>query len=669
MTKKKIKFSSVMEYCSYFKELVEMERKAEMEFHKKEIKTVSGEEREKRGRALINMKAYYKGYSLMKPLYVFKKYDNSKIPDNEMNVGDVVLISRRNPLKKSFSGVICEKTRGYVVISLQEQLPKSWKKYLLRLDLYCNDITFQRMFSALDDLKSGKSCFNVSLLLGIKTYKNNEKKKNEKSLTFVNKSLNKNQRKCVEESLVSKDLFLIHGPPGTGKTSTCVEIILQLVLQGNKVLACADSNIAVDNIVERLAGKVNVVRLGHPARISEKSKNYFLDKIIEESSINEEINEINKRIEEIKSKRDTLTMPSMKNRRGLKKEQIFKLARKGKSCRGIPSKKIKEMALWLTYNEMIKDLIKRKEKILKNEINKILREADVICTTNSGAYSEYLENMRFDVVVIDEATQATEPSCLMPLNKAPKVILAGDHKQLPPTVLNQECREELSFTMFERFMEIYGTEKSRMLEVQYRMNKKIMEFPNKKFYNNRLKAHKSVKNITILDLVTIKNKKTKNNLHNFIFSKTPINFFDVSGKERKKADSKSLFNIEEAETIIEIIKSILDAGIKKELIGVITPYKDQEILLKEMINNKDLEIHTVDGFQGREKEIIIISFVRGNEEGNIGFLNDERRFNVAITRAKRKLILVGNKNTLKKRNKLFKEYVNYLRKNNFITKI
>ena len=668
MTRKKVKFSSIAEYVRHFKRLIEMERKAEMEFHKKEIKSISGEERERRGRALINMRAYYKGYSLMKHLYVFKKHDNSKIPENEMNIGDVVLISTGNPLKKSFSGVICEKTKSYMVLSLQETLPKSWKKSLLRLDLYCNDITFQRMFSALDDLKAGKSCFNVSVLLGIKS--NGEKKIDSfEVIDFVNKKLNKSQKMCVKESLSSKDLFLIHGPPGTGKTSTCVEIILQLVLNGNKVLACADSNIAVDNIVERLAGKVNVVRLGHPARISEKAKVYFLDKIIEESAVSEEINEINKRIEEIKAKRDVLTMPSMKNRRGLKEEQIFKLARKGKSSRGITSKKIKEMALWLTYNNMIKNLVKRKEKLLKNEINRILKNADVVCTTNSGAYSEYLENMNFDVVVIDEATQATEPSCLMPLNKAPKAILAGDHKQLPPTVLNKECEEELSFTMFERFMELYGKKKSRMLNVQYRMNEKIMEFPNKKFYQGKLKAHESVKNITILDLLKRKKKKSGSKISRLLLSKTPIIFFHVSGEERKKADSKSLFNVEEAEIVKVVVECLLNNGIDEEKIGVITPYKDQEMLLREMLKNENLEIHTVDGFQGREKEIIIISFVRGNEEGNIGFLNEERRFNVAITRAKRKLILVGNKDTLKRRNKLFREYIDYLKKNQFIAKI
>ena len=667
MPTKKVKFSSITEYVRHFKRLIEMERKAEMEFHKKEIKSISGEERERRGRALTNMRAYYKGYSLMKHLYVFKKHDNSKIPENEMNVGDVVLISRGNPLKKSFSGVICEKTKSYMVVSLQETLPKSWKKSLLRLDLYCNDITFQRMFSALEDLKSGKSCFNVSILLGMKS--NGEKvEKFSGRINFINENLNESQKICVKESLASKDLFLIHGPPGTGKTSTCVEIILQLVLKGNKVLACADSNIAVDNIVERLAGKVNVVRLGHPARISEKAKVYFLDKIIEESAISDEINEINKRIEEIKAKRDVLTIPSMKNRRGLKEEQIFKLARKGKSSRGITSKKIKEMALWLTYNNMIKNLIKRKEKLLKNEINRILRNADVVCTTNSGAYSEYLENMNFDVVVIDEATQATEPSCLMPLNKAPKVVLAGDHKQLPPTVLNKECEAELSFTMFERFMELYGNKKSRMLDVQYRMNEKIMEFPNKKFYQGKLKAHESVKNITILDLIKRK-RKGGSKIAGLLLSKKPITFFHVSGEERKKADSKSLFNVEEAEIVKLVVETLLNNGIDEEKIGIITPYKDQEMLLREMLKYENLEIHTVDGFQGREKEIIIISFVRGNEEGNIGFLNEERRFNVAITRAKRKLILVGNKNTLKRRNRLFKEYIDYLKKNRFITKI
>jgi len=268
-------------------------------------------------------------------------------------------------------------------------------------------------------------------------------------------------------------------------------------------------------------------------------------------------------------------------------------------------------------------------------VKEIIEESDVVISTNSSAF---LLEESFDTAVIDEASQATIPSVLIPINRAKKFILAGDHRQLPPTVIKAE---KLSETLFEKLIELYP-EKSQLLNVQYRMDEKLMEFPSREFYGGKIKAHKSCKAITLSQIAKRKAEKLRE-----ILGDEPLVFIDTSKCkskwEEKLVDSTSKYNRLEAEIVTEIVNELLKMGLKKEQIGVITPYDDQVDLLREKV---EVEVSSVDGFQGREKEVIIISFVRSNGKGEIGFLDDLRRLNVSLTRARRKLIMVVDSETL-----------------------
>jgi len=259
---------------------------------------------------------------------------------------------------------------------------------------------------------------------------------------------------------------------------------------------------------------------------------------------------------------------------------------------------------------------------------------------------DFIRDVEFDVAVIDESTQATIPSVLIPIAKAKRFILAGDHKQLPPTILSEEAKE-LSETLFEKLIEMYP-QNSKMLEVQYRMNEKLMEFPSKEFYDGRLKADDSVRGITLADL-NVKKPSFGKPWDDILNPKEPLVFVDTSRCrnrwERQRRGSLSRENPLEARIVKEIVEKLIEMGVKEDWIGVITPYDDQVDLIRSLLGDA-IEVNTVDGYQGREKEVVVLSFVRSNKKGELGFLTDLRRLNVALTRAKRKLIAIGDSETL-----------------------
>ena len=351
-------------------------------------------------------------------------------------------------------------------------------------------------------------------------------------------------------------------------------------------------------------------------------------------------------MEELIVLRDQFLKPTPQRKRGLKDEKILKLAEAKRTKRGIKMEDIESMAEWIKIQRKITKIINQISKIEEKIAKKILHESEIVLCTNSSAGLGILKDFEFDTTIIDEATQATIPSVLIPICKAKKFILAGDHKQLPPTVLSEKAKK-LSETLFEKLIQKYP-QKSVLLNIQYRMNELLMEFPNKEFYEGKLKTHESVKNITLKDL-----KIKKPNFGNFwdeiLDPENVICFLDTSKSERKfeikKPGSTSKENPFEVEIVKIILEKMFKIGIKKEWIGVITPYDDQLDLLRKSLKEK-IEINTVDGFQGREKEIIIISFVRSSKEKILGFLTDLRRLNTAITRAKRKLICIGDSETL-----------------------
>ncbi|GBF36605.1 IGHMBP2 family helicase [Methanofervidicoccus abyssi] len=625
-------------YVNHLKNLVELERKAEIEAMKEEMRKLSGQEREKVGRAILGLNGKVVGEEFK---YKLVKYGRKKEIKTEIGVGDLVVISRNNPLRSNLVGTVTEKGKHHIVVAL-ENVP-SWALKNVRIDLYANDVTFRRQIENLDKLsESGIKVLKYVLEL--------EEPKKSKEVEFEpqDENLNESQKKAVSLSLGSEDFFLIHGPFGTGKTRTVTEVIIQEVKRGKKVLATAESNIAVDNLVERLWGKVKLVRVGHPSKVSKHLKESTLYYQIEAHEKYKEVKRLRKKAERLVTIRDKYLKPTPQWRRGLSDEEILKFAERGIGIRGISVRNIRSMAQWITVNMEIQRLYDEARRIEEEIIKEVIDKAEVVLSTNSSVALEYLEGVKFDVAVIDEASQATIPSVLIPIGRCDKFILAGDHKQLPPTILSEKA-QELSKTLFEKLIELYPS-KSKILEIQYRMNEKLMEFPSREFYGGRIRAYEGVKNISLLDL-GVKEVSLEGFWKYILDPKEPLVFVDTSQHpekwEKQRRGSTSKENPLEAEVVKKILERLIKMDIPPESIGVITPYEDQRDLIDTLIGNYGVEVKTVDGYQGREKEVIVLSLVRSNRDGELGFLTDMRRLNVSLTRAKRKLIVIGDCETLK----------------------
>ena len=376
---------------------------------------------------------------------------------------------------------------------------------------------------------------------------------------------------------------------------------------------------------------------------------------VENHKLNTKVERIRKKINNLIEKRSVHTRPSPQYRRGFSDYEILHNASKNKGGRGISVDKMKSMAKWIEINQEIDEAHDEIKRLENRMIRDIVDTSDVILSTNSSAAIEDIANVKFDVAIIDEASQTTIPSVLIPIAKAHRFILAGDHKQLPPTIISDRAGE-LEKTLFEELIKLYPF-KSQLLNVQYRMNTLLMKFPNQEFYNNALKSDLNVDNITINDII---NSDTY---------EKPMLFIDTSkvhnNKEKHLKDSKSIVNELEARISVDIVEDYLRNGLSEDDIGIISPYADQVKLIDDMT---PVEVKTVDGFQGREKEVIVISTVRSNDNENIGFLKDLRRLNVAITRAKRKLIIIGNKNTLKS-NDTYSRLIDFVEKENLLVNI
>ncbi len=636
-------------YISQLIDLINLEREAEISLMIHEIKTMSSYKREEKGRAINKLK----GKFVKKELGLnIVQYGRSHDIKTEINVGDIVLISSKNPLKSDLTATVVEKGRKYIKVAFLNKVPKWALKKKVRLDLYVNDTTYIRMEDNLKHLSS----FGVNALEYLLGIKEPKFKDSNVYLEYIDSSLNDSQKEAVVKSLSTSDFYLIHGPFGTGKTRTLIELILQEMRKNHKILACSDSNASVDNILERLIKTPNIklTRLGHPQRVSKDNIKHTLAYQVENHQDYSKKEPVMKQIEELVQIRDSYTKPRPQFRRGLKDNEIHFYAQKGKSTRGISSDKIKSMAKWLDYSEKVNELYDKLDKIENEIISDIIDSSNIILSTNSSAALESIQNTKFDVVVVDEASQTTIPSILIPIAKAHRFILAGDHKQLPPTILSPDALK-LEDTLFEDLIEKYP-HKSQLLDVQYRMNSLLMDFPNKTFYDNSLKTYSKVKDINLSEISKIDEED--------VFS-----FIDTSqldnNKEKHLKDSKSIINPLEADICIKLLDYYLDNGIDTKDIGIISPYLDQVRLISDKC---DVEVKTVDGFQGREKEVILISAVRSNDKGNIGFLKDLRRLNVALTRAKRKLVVIGNADTLSS-DKTYKSLIDFAKENDMFVSL
>ncbi|MCF7876032.1 IGHMBP2 family helicase [Candidatus Bipolaricaulota bacterium] len=660
-------------YIQQKKELVQLEREEEMERHEQEIRTTSGREREKLGRAILHLRGKDVGEDLGgKQMVKFSRNKKSEeLPDNEISVGDLVTLSKNQPLRDDNpSGTVAERTNYSLTIAFDPPLDGFLLDKGLRMDLYVNDITYQRMLDSLEALPFHTNRDLVKKLVGLSPH--GEVRGSD--IVPLAEELDDSQTKAVQRSVNADPFFCIHGPPGTGKTTTLASTVEELARQEEKILATAGSNIAVDNMVEFLVDRdVEVVRVGHPARITPYLRKISLDYQVQEHPKYEKTRELRDRAQELQDEQDSYQFPSGRYRRGMSDTQIHQLAQKGSGSRGVSREKIKEMSTWLSLQKEIDGLYERSKELEEAAISEIIEKADVICTTNSTAGSSLLEGKNFDVVVIDEATQATEPSCLIPLNKGERAILAGDHKQLPPTILSEEAKDDLQVTAFEKLLKRAGSSITEMLVTQYRMNTEIMEFSNNAFYDGNLKADESVSDHTLGDIIangsSLKDLQP-DWLQRALDPSRPVIFLDTSdldARERQRPGSNSRENPGEAEIVSQVVKELLDHLPPKE-IGIISPYDDQIGLLNSRHDQENLEIKTVDGFQGREKEVIVISFVRSNDGQELGFLTDERRLNVSLTRARRKLVMVGDAETLSNHTR-YAELLQYVKNNDFYNKI
>jgi ATP-dependent RNA/DNA helicase IGHMBP2 len=288
-----------------------------------------------------------------------------------------------------------------------------------------------------------------------------------------------------------------------------------------------------------------------------------------------------------------------------------------------------------------RDLLGEARKLEALAVERILDDARVVCATLTGIDSQVLGPRRFDLAVLDEACQSTEPASWLPLLRADRVVFAGDHCQLPPTVISNVAAERgLSVSLMERLVGRFGDSVTRLLNVQYRMHAAIMGFSSDEFYDNELIAHESVIAHRLCDLPGVRSEP---------LTETPVQFIDTAGAsydEELEEDTESRFNRQEAQLAAAKVRSLFDAGLPPTAVGLIAPYRAQVRLLRDMLPVPGLEIDSVDAFQGREKEAVVISMVRSNADGEIGFLSDTRRTNVALTRARRKLLVIGDSATL-----------------------
>ncbi|BBG66347.1 DNA helicase, putative [Hydrogenimonas sp.] len=631
----------IHDYIEEYRSLIDLERRAEMDAQRNEIRTLSGREREVYGRAILGLKG--RGEGMKFDLFIVR-FSRDKVIDTEIGSGDIVLISRGEPLKSDLTATVMSVAKNYIEAAFSQKPPAWVRSEGIRVDLYVNDITFKRMESNLEKMRHIKAPYSDvrDIVLGLKS----ASKSATTEIEAFNGDLNETQLEAVSSALGGSETVLIHGPPGTGKTTTVTEVIVQAVKRGQRVLASADSNVAVDNMLRKLSKVegLNLVRIGHPARVGEGLERYALFTLMENDPANAEIRELVEEVREHIEARNVHSKPTPARLRGMSRERIRTLAASGRSYRGVDTATIRSMARWIAEDEKVQRLFERIRALEEATVRRIVTRADVVLSTNGMVGSEALEGIYFDLAVIDEASQQMEPSTLLPMLRAPRAVLAGDHRQLPPTVLSG--LDILRDSLFERLMQAGGIV-STMLGVQYRMNGTIMDFPNTLMYDGLLEADPSVAG-RILKLERVPSDPFQRSL---IEPEKAVTFIDtpsVDADERLRPRSTSYENEFEAGLVTSAVKSLVECGVKEGDIGIITPYLSQVKLIREMLEREDLqcEVRSVDGFQGREKEVVIISFVRSNLAREIGFVKDSRRLNVAMTRAKSKLIMIGNRTTL-----------------------
>lgn len=602
-------------------ELLRMERQADLEYYRQKVLLRSLHQRVQEGTTWYPVRLRNDYIGTGERLVIEVERTNHLEQPHAFQAGKSVSVfsnASGKPEKEHTNGVINYVRDNTMVITLTgDELPDWIEDGQLGVDVMFDEMTYREMEFALREVIKAESSRVASfreLLLGNGTPGQPETRATEPAAKFLNQS----QEEALDMVLHCRDVAFIHGPPGTGKTTTLVAAIAEAVKAEGQVLVTAPSNAAVDLLAEKLGDRgLNVVRIGHPARVTEQTLSKTLDARIAEHVHYPELRSLRKRMEQLKS----MALKYKRNFGYHEKEQRRLLFQE--------SKALKADADLLEFHI----------------VNDLLQKAEVICCTLVGCSHPVLRGRKYRSAFIDEAGQALEPASWIPLLRCERAIFAGDHQQLPPTIKsNEAARAGLAVTLFEKGI-LKHPGQSKMLQVQYRMHEAIMRFSSDYFYQGKLVAHDSVKSAVLRP-------------HH-----APVEFVDTAGcgyNESQDPETLSRYNEQEALLLLRLVERLID-DIGQETwltegitMGIITPYRAQVDLLHTLAEHstqleplhKLVTINTVDAFQGQERDVIAISFVRSNEKAEVGFLGDIRRTNVAMTRARKKLIMVGDSATL-----------------------
>lgn len=595
------------EHFDAFRRWLEMESEAERERLEERRKIKSSANAERGGETLLDMvvRSHTSGLGGRYLLTLQKRRSADRLPWHRFKVGSPVVLSPDGDASgRGMPGVVS----GRKIDSLEVAVGDWPEAERLRIDISPDEVTRKRQIGAM--ALAEKATGQLGRMRDLLLYEREPSFRN--NVDVSNKSsLNDSQNRAVEFAMSAEDLAIIHGPPGTGKTTTVVEVIRQAIANGERVLACAPSNTAVDNLLERLvtAGE-SAVRLGHPARVLEVVRTHTLDALVEQHDAYSVIQEMIREAEQLERRASRFT-------RG----------------RPAPGQKYQQ-------RQEARDLRKHACMMERQAINEVLADARVVCATVSFDFN-IIDDHEFDLLVIDEACQSVESGCWVPMRFAHRMVLAGDHCQLPPTILSKPAAKEgFDVSLMQRLVEHYGDSVTRQLTVQYRMNEQIMRFSSDRFYDGALTADATVAEHVLSGLPTVSAENVDD---------TPVVFIDSAGAgwdEKIEENGLSKFNPNEAKLVLDQVATLCEAGLSPSDIAVIAPYAAQVRWLRQNCEYDKLEIDTVDGFQGREKEAVVMCTVRSNSKGEVGFLSDSRRMNVALTRARRKLIVIGDSGTL-----------------------
>jgi len=597
-------------------EALEAEKLEDIERHRAIIEEHSLSDRRKKGWTWHPVRPLDLGYTFGDKAYVELERTKDLDSSHKFRSGQPVRIYIEDEDDdREVSGIIHYVRDNQMKVVLYDEDYPSWlENHSIAVEQLFDARTYKSMESAIRNARHahGRHLFLLELLLTDKAPEDLER-----SSKLKGTHLNDSQIEAVTAMKATKDILVLHGPPGTGKTTTLVEGISELVSQGSKILVTAASNTAVDVLTERLAAtrKMNVLRIGNISRVNDE----ILDLTIE--------GRLAKQSESKKIKELKIEAAALRDKAGKYKRQF---GREEREERNDLYREAREVQKWA-------------QQLERRIISRLVDEAQVVCATLINSDHKLLRDQEFDCTIVDEAGQALDPGLFIPLSRSQKWIMAGDPYQLPPTVKSQEAKKMgLSTNMLERW--VAAGKNSHFLDTQYRMHKDIMWFSNSYFYDDRLQAAPEVAERTLA-----------------IQQPAPVEFIDTAGcdfEEKINEENLSKYNEGEAfilrEHFLQLRQDFEDSKVPFPKIGIITPYREQVRYIRKLISEDAewaeyesyIKVDSIDGFQGNERTVIYISLVRSNTVGEIGFLSDYRRMNVALTRAQMKLVVIGDSATL-----------------------